>query len=115
MQKEIIDWQIKMQERNKIEELEDKIIQLNKIILEKQPLWTSSEVINLQEENDELKKINKLNENKIKHLQDLKSECFNKIKHLKDLNNISLLDVIKCKISKLFSYRLNITIEKRSK
>ena len=34
MQKHIIDWQVKMQERNKIEELENKITQLNKIVLE---------------------------------------------------------------------------------
>jgi thymidylate synthase len=99
MQKEIIDWQIKMQERNKIEELEDKIIQLNKAILEKQPIWSENELVNIKEENKELKKTIKLNENKIKHLE--------------DLNNTSLIDVIKCKISKLFKYKLNITIEKR--
>ena len=101
MEHHIINMTQKIQERHKLEELEDKITQLNKTILEEQPLWTSREVINIQEENDKLKKINKLNENKIKHLQ--------------DLNNISLLNVIKCKISKLFNYRLNITIEKRSK
>ena len=93
MQKHIIDWQVKMQERNRIEELEDRVLQLNKAILEKQPLWTNEEIV-------ELKKINKLNENKIKHLE--------------DLNNISLINVIKCKISRLFNYRINITIEKGS-
>ena len=99
MQKHIIDWQVKMQERNKIEELENKITQLNKIVLEKQPLWSENELVNLKEENKELKKTIKLNENKIKHLE--------------DLNNTSLINVIKCKISKLFKYKLNITIEKR--
>jgi len=99
MQKHIVDWQVKMQERNKIEELEDKIIQLNKIILELEIFVAENNNLQKTREIDELKKTIKLNENKIKHLE--------------DLNNVSLIDVIKCKISKLFKYKLNITIEKR--
>ena len=101
MERHIISMTQKMQERNRIEELEDKVIQLNKTILENQPLWTNDCLTKQEKEIVELKKINKLNENKIKHLE--------------DLNNISLINVIKCKISRLFNYRLNITIEKRSK
>ena len=94
MLQSIMDWSIKMQEQNKLTKLQDKVHRLEVIIDEKMPSWNNEKIIELEE-------INKLNADKIKHLE--------------DLNNISLIEVIKCKISKLFKYRLNITIEKRSK
>tara|TARA_Y100001963_G_C6685892_1_gene402173 strand:+ start:205 stop:510 length:306 start_codon:yes stop_codon:yes gene_type:complete len=97
----IMEHMKKMQEYKRTSDLENQIEGLQKIIFENQPAWTN-DYLGWQQ-----KEINALKENN-KTLQD-------KVTHLEDLNNVSLISVIKCKIKNLFKYKLNITIEKRSK
>ena len=84
-------WMSAMKRQDIIIRLEDKVHRLENIIDEKMPSWTNEKIL-------ELEKINKLNADKIKHLE--------------DLNNISLIDVIKCRISKLFKPKFKIKIVK---
>ena len=101
MQYGIMKYMQKMQEYRRTCDLENQIEALQKIIFESQPAWTNDYLGWQQKEINALKENNKM-------LQD-------KVTHLEDLNNVSLISVIKCKIKNLFKYKLNITIEKRSK